>query len=188
MEHGARVTALTNVAAHAPLVDHFAAQTGVADRVEVRVGDVEALAGPPRFDVAVAIESSCYFDRSAFFASLARTLRPRARVHLVDCFVVRPDSAARFDDYFLCRMGSLASYQAAAARAGFVLEKSEALNARAAGFWALSQRWSRAQLDTTADPGERDRLSRSIAEHEEFRRAYADGGVAFLRLTFARAS
>lgn len=188
MEHGARVTALTNVAAHVPLVRRFAAQAGVADRVAACVGDAESLAGPARFDAAVAIESSCYFDRAAFFASLARVLRSRARVHLVDCFVVRPESAAHFDRYFLCSMGSLESYERAAARAGFALEKSERLNARAAGFWALSQAWSRAHLAETADATERARLLRSIAEHEHFRLAYTDGGVDFLRVTFARAS
>jgi SAM-dependent methyltransferase len=188
MEHGARVTALTNVAAHVPLVQRFAAQAGVGDRVLACVGDAEALEGPMRFDAAVAIESSCYFDRDAFFASLARVLRPRARVHIVDCFAVRPASAARFDRYFLCRMGSLGDYERAAARAGFALEKSERLNARAAGFWALSQAWSRARLAEPTGANERARLLRSIAEHEGFRRAYTDGGVDFLRVTFARAS
>jgi N-acetyl-gamma-glutamylphosphate reductase len=38
------------------------------------------------------------------------------------------------------------------------------------------------------DPAERARLLRSIAEHEGFRRAYAEAGVAFLRVSFARAA
>ncbi len=187
MEHGAHVTALTNVAAHAPLVQRFAAQAGVAERVVPWVADAQALSGPARFDVAVAIESSCYFDRDAFFASLARVVRPRARVHLIDCFAVRSRSGARFDRYFLCRIGSLASYERAAARAGFALEKSEAAErARRGILGALAGVESRA-AGRGCGPGRARRDSlRSIAEHEAFRRAYAEGGVAFLRVTFAR--
>jgi SAM-dependent methyltransferase len=188
MQHGARVTALTDVAAHAPVVARFATRAGVGDRVTTWVADAHALAGAPRFDAALAIESSCYLDRNAWFAALARVLRPGARVHVVDCFLGRPESSALFDRYFLCRIGSLASYERAAARAGFALEKSERLNGRAAGFWALSQAFSRARLASCTDPAEDARLRRSIAEHEGFRRAYADGTIDFLRVTFARAA
>jgi tocopherol O-methyltransferase len=183
-EYGARVVAATNVSLHARLVRGFAEQAGVAAQIETRVADACELADPEPFDAVVAIESSCYFDRSRWFARLARLLRGDGRVHVVDCLANDARAASAFDRYFLCRLGTRAEYEAAAAAAGFALAETFVLNERAAAFWELSIAWSRARAAEGGEPG-RD-LAASIAAHATFRDAYRGRGVDLARLTFVR--
>lgn len=182
---GARVTALTNVSAHRPWVEGFATEAGVADRLHVVVGDACALDGPPRFDVAVAIDSSSYLPREAWFGALQRALRPEGRLLLVDGFLVDRRIKPRLDAYWRTDLGTVAEYEGAGREHGFTLEKAEALSGRVVGFWALSLAWIRAQR---ARPGgsaaARTRLERSERAHLGVLRDYARGAVAHLRLSF----
>jgi tocopherol O-methyltransferase len=188
-EHGARVTALTDVPDHVPWIRRLALRAGVADRVRPRVADACGLAGPDaraRFDAAVAIESSCYLDRPAWFRTLARVLRPGARVFVVDSFRRDPAETDAFDAYWLCRLGTVAAYRDAAAAAGFRLVDATDLTPRAARFWALSRLHTGARLAVEGDAAERARLGRSRAAHARFQRAFETRAIEDRRLAFAR--
>lgn len=179
---GARVTALTPVADHARRVRDFARAEGVADRVRALAADAHAVPARAAFDLAVAIESSCYLDRPAWFAELARVLRPGGHVFVIDGFLGDPGVKPAFDAYWHTDVAPLAHYADAAARSGFVLQKQERLNPRAIGFWELSRAWTRARLRR---PGaDRARLERSLAAHARWQALYAEGGIEYLRLSF----
>lgn len=184
-EFGAHVTALTDVPRHVDVIRDFAASAGCADRVEPLLHDAASLVGPPRFDAAVAIESSCYLPRRGWFASLDRVLRPGARVHLIDCFTEHPEVARSFDAYWRTRIGSLSEYERAAGACGFALAKTDRLNARVVDFWSLSIRRSELEL-ADASGGEVSRLRRSLEAHRELRQVLAGGELDYLRLTFER--
>lgn len=183
--YGARVVALTHVADHARIVRCFARRVGLDDRVEPVVADAHALPADHAFDAAIAIESSCYLDRGAWFQALRGALRPGGYVFLVDGFLGDPSAKREFDAYWHTDLAPLDHYLAAASTAGFVLEKLDRLNSRAVGFWELSRAWTRVRMGEVREAGgERERLARSLVAHERFQSMYAEGQVEYLRLAF----
>jgi tocopherol O-methyltransferase len=185
-QFGCRVTAMTDIASHAACVDGFAAQAGVSDRVETLVCDAVNVCGR-RFDAAVAIESSCYLPRLAWFQQLSSTLPIGAEVFLIDAFLGQPGVKSEFDEYWHCDIGSLDEYRDAARCAGFETTAVERVNARSIGFWDLSLAWTRAKLACDDIPiHERSRMRHSLLAHKDFRRMYESGEIEHLRLTFQR--
>jgi len=116
------IDALTNVPDHIAVIHHFAAAARVAGRVRVRFGDAcglevgnlhdggDADAPPEPYDAAIALDSSCYLDRTRWFACLGRVLGRDATVHIVDYFAGRPEAAADFDARWLTRIGWFDEY------------------------------------------------------------------------------
>ena len=102
----ARVTAITIVPSHVEYVRALG--------IDAELRDAHDLVGLAQHDAAVAIESSCYFDRARWFSELRRVLPIGACVHVVDCFVGSPRIAARFDEYWKTNIGTLESYDDAA--------------------------------------------------------------------------
>jgi tocopherol O-methyltransferase len=186
-EYGAPVAALTDVPAHVPWIRKLSLAAGASRRVRPVVADACAFAPSEPFDAAIAIESSCYFDRDAWFAALARQVRPGGRVFVVDSFRVDPNATDAFDAYWLCRLGTLDEYGVAAARHGFVLKGEAELTRRAAGFWEASVLYARARHRAERDARARTPLERSITAHERFRAAFATGAIRDRRLVFERA-
>lgn len=183
-----RVTGVTIAAAHAPVVRAFAEEVGVGARASVEVRDASEIEGASRFDVAVCVEASCYFDRSAWLACMRRVLKPGARVFVIDCFVGHADVAPPFDAYWHTRIGALTEYEAAAAANGFVVEDVTELNARCWRFWDWSLAYTARQLaraEADGDERERARLLRSQDAHGLLRDAFRDGGIRYLRLVLA---
>lgn len=183
-EAGARVTALTVCAPHVEIVRDFAVRAGVGRRVDARWGDANALEGEPRYDVVIAIESSSYFDRRAFFSSAARVLRPGGRVLVVDLFAGRPEAKPGFDEVWKTDIGTLAEYDDAAAAAGFTRTGLDDLSARGARFWDLTQRDTSLSLAATTDDAERARLLASLESHRALQRGLSDGSLQHLRVAW----
>lgn len=177
----ARATGVTVAAAHAPVIRRFAADAGLSERVHVEVCDAGAIEGDARFDVAVCIEASCYFDRAAWLTCMRRVLKPGGRVFLLDGIEGTREAARRYDEYWLTRMGTLGEYERAAARSGFVLEDVVELNEGVVGFWDWSLAYTRAALAAGPDEDERARLLRSHEAHLAFRRTFEDGGLRYVR-------
>ncbi len=180
----ARVTAVTNVPGHLPWIRQFAQEAGVARQVTPILCDAAKVPGAACFDAAVAIESSCYFDRAAWFRCLARVLPPRAPVFILDCFVGRPTVAGFFDERWNTRIGTLAEYEQAAGVAGFILSDLEKLNHYTAGFWPLSMDWTRRLAQS--DLAHHESHIRSIDAHTQLYQAWLDEGIQHLQLTFRR--
>jgi tocopherol O-methyltransferase len=181
---GARVTGVTPVAAHAPLIERFAREAGVGDRVRVLVADAHAIPNDGRtWDAAVATGASNYFDRPRWFAHLAQLLRPGGHVCIEDTFWVRPELVAPFNDYWISNVGHEREYLDAARAAGFRLVGREDVTRDAAGFWRLSVAWSEALLASAPDD-DPDARRRSIAWQSRVYEAYLDGGFLNLLLQF----
>jgi len=182
---GARVTGVTPVAAHAPIIERLAREAGVGDRVRVLVADAHAVPAPARaFDAAVATGASNYFDRARWFSHLAHLLRPGGHVCIEDTFWVSPELVAPFNDYWISNVGHEREYLDAARAAGLRLVGREDVTRDAAGFWRLSVAWSEALLAAEPDARKRDERRRSIAWQSQVHDAYLDGGFLNLLLQF----
>jgi cyclopropane fatty-acyl-phospholipid synthase-like methyltransferase len=185
--HRARVTALTNVPAHVPWVNRFAAAEGVADRVNTVLGDALELPGKERFDLVVAVESSCYLPRREWFRRVHSLLRPGGLLAISDCFLGRPELAGPFNQYWRAQIGSVEEYFRAAAAEGLELELHQDISGRAVNFWTLT-------LDLLAR--ERSMLPRSRQEflgrsesqrqHLRLQQAFLDGGLHYAMMILRR--
>jgi tocopherol O-methyltransferase len=162
-EYGANVHALTNVPRHIPLIAEFVKQAEVADRVKPILGDACSVPGEKVYDAAVAIESSCYLDRSAWFQHLDKRIQEGGRVFIVDCFTENDEIRDPFDAYWLTRIGALAEYVIFSEQANFRIKGLNDLTSETANFWRLSTDYSKLMLETyKTSQWESDRLQRSI--------------------------
>jgi tocopherol O-methyltransferase len=183
----ARVTAVTIVQEHLPLVAEFARQARVADRVSLRLCDACEIEGEAQYDVAVAMEAACYFDRQRWFEGLARVLKPQSIVCVEDVFVADPIWKAPFDAYWRTDIGTLREYGEAALAAGFRLDVCADLTGRSAEFWRHSRAWTAATLRADGlTPEQRARAEQSLAWHEQLGQAWTSRGIQNWALRFVR--
>lgn len=186
-EHHARVTAITIAPSHVPWVHHFASTLGVADRVTAMVCDALEVPGKERFDLAVAVESSCYLPRREWFRKLSTLLKPGGLVAIADCFLGRPELAAPFDRYWRTRIGTVEEYFRAASAAGLELEIHQDISGRAVNFWTLTldmQMREREEALRTS-PGGTSR-NESQREHLRLQQAFLDGGLHYGMMVLRR--
>ncbi len=177
-KYGSHVYALTNVLKHIGLIKDFANQAGVADKVTTILGDACAVPGNQVFDAVIAIESSCYLDREAWFKHLSQKVRPKGHVFIVDCFALNEEIREPFDSYWLTRIGTLNEYLQTSLAAGFTLEGFLDLTSRTVRFWEFSilysQRLLRAQKISEY---EEKRLLRSIKWQTQLMMSWRNGGI-----------
>jgi cyclopropane fatty-acyl-phospholipid synthase-like methyltransferase len=186
-EHHARVTAVTNVPAHAERVRRFAEAEGLETRVRPLVSDALAVPGRACFDAVVAVESACYLPRGEWFRRVRALLRPRGVVAIADVFLGRPEGASTFDRYWRTRIGTVNEYLAAADAAGLELEVRDDVSARVVGFWSLTL-----ELQTHERMAARARggtvQNESSREHLRLQQALMDGGLEYALLVLRRSS
>ncbi|HEX8702422.1 MAG TPA: methyltransferase domain-containing protein [Myxococcaceae bacterium] len=177
MEHGARVTAVTIAPAHVPWVRRFAQRAGVAERVSALLCDALEVPGRESFDLAVAVESSCYLPRREWFRKLRTLLRPGGRVVIADCFLGRPELAAPFDQHWHTRIGTVAEYLRAADAEGLELESHQDLSSRAVSFWAMTM--DMLSRERAAQPSQPRIVDHAVSQREHLRlmRGFIDGGL-----------
>ncbi|MCP3136889.1 methyltransferase domain-containing protein [Pyxidicoccus xibeiensis] len=190
--HHARVTAVTNVPAHAELVAGFAESTGLGGRVKPLLCDALAVPGRACFDAVVAVESACYLQRAEWFRRVRTLLRPGGVVAIADCFLGRPELAGPFDRYWRTHIGSLDEYLSAAHAAGLELEVRDDVSSRVVGFWSLTlellahERAAAASglhpLRALAQAGRGE----SSREHLRLQQALMDGGLEYALLVLRR--
>jgi tocopherol O-methyltransferase len=184
-EHGARVTSVTIASEHIAAIRAFAAQAGVADRVDPLLSDCCDVHTGRRYDAAVAMESACYFPRDKWFCRLADLIRPGGFVCVEDTFLGSPEWKSPFDEYWHTDIGPVDEYISTARAAGFVLDRAEDVSPLTTPFWAQSVAWSEQALANVELPEEEvGRLRRSIAWHRRFLRAWEDGGIDVQLLRF----
>lgn len=186
-EHRAHVTAITIAPSHVPLVQRFAAQAGVADRVRVLLCDAMEVPGSDYFDRVVAVESSCYLPRLAWFQQLHRLLRPGGTVVLMDCFLGRPELAGPFDRYWHTRIGTTDEYLRAASQAGLELELYQDLAYRTVNFWTLTMDlMAREQEERFPQSPAHSARPVSQREHLRLQQAMLDGGLQYALMVLRR--
>ncbi|MFI1093902.1 methyltransferase domain-containing protein [Streptomyces sp. NPDC020917] len=188
-EHGAQVTGLTVAAEHVPVIQDFARQAGVADRVTPRLGDIHELDEQAKYDGAYANESSGYMDRARLFQVVARALKPGGWFGIQEHFICRPEWSAFIDAYYRTRLGTLTEYISAAEAAGFELEQDEDVTDRVAEFWVQSMAWNTAELDHVERTGaasawSRERLQESTITHSKLFRIWRDHAMETRLLLF----
>jgi cyclopropane fatty-acyl-phospholipid synthase-like methyltransferase len=183
----ANVTAVTIAPSHIPLVEGFAAQAGVASRVQAVCCDALAVPGERCFDAAVAIDSTSSFPRSPWFRRVERLLRPEGRVFVFDCFLGRSEYAARFNRHWCAQIGTIDEYIDAAADAHFAAETIEDVSVRTVHFWTRTLALLRLEAqDVTLSPPQRRKLEESLLNHGLLRQGSLDGGLRFLLVTFEK--
>lgn len=180
------VTAITIAEAHIPVIAQLAAWAGVGERVRPVLADALTFDAPRPFDAAVALESSCYLDRDAWFARLAALVRPGGMVCIEDTFLGDPAWRTPFDAYWHTRIGTPEEYASAARAHGFALRDEEDITARTTPFWCQSIAWTKANLAAETDREERGRLIRSISWHEQFLEAWRQHRIRVLLLRLER--
>ncbi|MFI5619779.1 SAM-dependent methyltransferase [Streptomyces sp. NPDC051567] len=190
-QHGASVTGLTVAAEHVPLIEHFARQAGVGDRVSPSLGDVHEFTTEHAFDAAYANESSGYMDRTRLFEVVARALRPGGWFGIQEHFVCRPQWREFIDGYYRTRLGTRSEYLRAAEAAGLQLARDEDVTDRVCEFWVQSMAWNTAEADRirsgTAQAGwTRERLQESTAVHGKFFRVWRDHAVETRLMLFRK--
>ncbi|MCB5182399.1 SAM-dependent methyltransferase [Streptomyces antimicrobicus] len=188
-QHGTRVTGVTITGEHVPIVRGFAAQAGVADRVEALRGDIHTFTTEQRFDAAYANESSGYMDRARLFQVVAGLLEPGGWFGIQEHFICRPEWTDFIDDYYRTRLGTFTEYIRAAEAAGFELEMDEDVTDRVAEFWVQSMAWNTAELDRVERLGEasawsRERLQQSTITHGKLFRIWRDHALETKLLLF----
>lgn len=186
-EFGTRVTAVTIAPSHVELVARFARQAGVESLVLPILCDASAVPGERCFDAAIAIESSSLFPRRPWFRSLARTVRPKGRVFVFDCFLESSEYEETFNDHWCAQIGTFDEYIDSAGEGGFSLEAVEDTSFRTASFWRTSLALIRAeQEETSPDTSQLRTLEESRETHRLMCRGLVDGGLRQLLMTFLK--
>lgn len=178
--HRARVTAITISPSQVPWVQRFAFAAGVADRVTALLCNALEVPGKERFDLVVAVESSCYLPRREWFRKVYSLLKPGGLVAIADCFLGRPELAGPFDRYWRTSIGTVDEYLRSAAAEGLELELHQDISSRAVNFWTLT-------LDLLSREREQARRSghggtgrtESQREHLRLQQALLDGGLHY---------
>lgn len=182
--YGAKVTALTCVPSHIPIVRQCAAQAGVADRVTPVLGDACEPAEEDRFDAVVCIDASGYLRREIWFERLAKLLRPGGAVFIVDCFLEDPDYAEIFDRHWRTRIGTLDEYFMAAKASGLSLGEVVDVTERTRHFWTATL--ALIDLESEADAADRSCSAASRRAHALVRDGLTNGGYRYAMLTFEK--
>lgn len=186
-EFGAHVTAITSAPSHVPWVKKFAAQAGVASRVDARLCDALAVPGEGCFDAAVAIDSSCHLARREWFGRLFSLLRSGGNVFIADCFLGRSDCREQFDRYWHTQIGTITEYVTAAEQAGFKPELVYDISHNAQQFWAGTLALIEAEYrEKSMTPSENARRASSAQAHTRMRQGLADGGLRYALLSFSK--
>jgi cyclopropane fatty-acyl-phospholipid synthase-like methyltransferase len=184
---GANVTAVTIAPSHIRLVECFAAEAGVASRVQAVCCDALAVPGEGCFDAAVAIDSSNSIPRRPWFRRLERLLRPEGHVFIFDCFLGRSEYEEPFNRHWCSQIGTLEEYVAAAREAGFTVKMLEDVSLRAVHFWTRTLALLRLEAqDVKLSTPQRRKLEDSLLTHALVRQGLLNGGLRFLLMTFAK--
>src|SRR5216683_3187542 len=184
---GANVTAVTIAPSHIRLVEDFAAQAGVASRVQAVCCDASAVLGEDCFDAAVAIDSTSSFPRGPWFRRLERLLRAEGHVFVFDCFLGRSEYEEPFNRHWCSQIGTIEEYIAAAREAGFTVKMLEDVSLRAVHFWTRTLAHLRLEAqDVRLSPPQRRKLEDSLLNHALLRQGLLDGGLRHLLMSFAK--
>ncbi|WP_019886335.1 SAM-dependent methyltransferase [Streptomyces purpureus] len=188
-EHGAKVTGITVTGEHIPLIEDFARQAGVGNRVTPVLGDIHDFRSKRKYDAAYANESSGYMDRERLFEVVAGALKPGGWFGIQEHFICRPEWTEFIDGYYKTRLGTLTEYITAAEAAGFHLEQDEDVTDRVAEFWIQSMAWNTAELDRIEGTGDaaawtRERLQESTITHSKLFRIWRDHALETRLLLF----
>ncbi|WP_224368594.1 SAM-dependent methyltransferase [Hyalangium versicolor] len=186
--HGARVTAVTISPEHIAHVRRFASMVGVGERVNPLLCDALDVPDQERFELVVAVESSCYLPRRAWFRKVRHLLRPGGVLAIADCFLGRPELAMPFDRYWRTHIGSVEEYFRSATAEGLELELHQDLSGRAVNFWTLTLDLMAREHESALRSGQPSMgRSESQREHLRLQQAFLDGGLHYGMMVLRRA-
>jgi tocopherol O-methyltransferase len=184
--YGAHVTAITIAPSHVPHVQRFASMVGMGHSVEPMVCDALEVPGQERFDMVVAVESSCYLPRPAWFQKLYTLLRPGGVVAIADCFLGEDELKEPFDRYWRTQIGTVKEYFESSADAGLELELHQDLSGRAVNFWTLTLDLLAREREVALRCGKQPPGSQSQLEHLRLQQAFLDGGLHYGMMVLRR--
>jgi cyclopropane fatty-acyl-phospholipid synthase-like methyltransferase len=171
------------------LVARFASQAGVKSQVRALLCDALEVPGANRFDAAVAIDSSGYLDRNAWFRRLASLLRPGGRVFIIDCFLGRPEYEDPFNLYWHTSVGTIDEYLTAAQEAGLRSDLIDDISHRTEHFWTTTLALIKAEAqESKLNNADKLRHEASLGMHAPVRQGLSDGGLSYALMSFSRCS
>lgn len=195
LRYNADVTAVTNVAEHATVVQDFADRAGVGARIHPMVADFCTLHLDGSFEAAVAVESASQMPKDAFFQSAGRAL-PIGGYLCIEDGVDTPATwkepsasswVAPIEGYWKANISTLAEYVEAAEAAEFQLDRNEDVTDNVLEFWIQNMAWAEAKLaQPDLPPEEQHRILQSIRWHAWMFRAYRDRGLEQRILRFKK--
>jgi tocopherol O-methyltransferase len=186
-EFGSNVTAVTIAPSHVGLVTGFAAQAGVESKVRVLLCDALEVPGERRFDVAVAIDSTCHFPRRAWFRRVAGLLRSGGRVLVGDWFLGRSRYPEKINHHWCVEIGTIEEYLSAARDAGLTEISLEDISHRTVRFWDTTLALIKAEsLETGLSAIELAKFEESRAVHALMRQGFAEGELRYMLMSFSR--
>jgi len=187
-EFGARVTAVTIAPSHVDWIKRFAAQAGVESQIQPLLCNALEVPGENCFDAVVAVDSSGYLPRKAWFQHLVSLLRPGGHVFITDCFLNRAEYEESFNRYWHTRIGTIHEYLTAAQEAGLHEELVEDISSRTEHFWTLTLALMQAEAqEKRLSPGEATKLETSLRVHSLVREGLSNGGLRYALLSFSKA-
>lgn len=169
MQHNATVDSLIQFPEHASIIRAFAAFNGIASSVSVFQGDAHAFTPHhgQKYDVVMAMESPCYFNRLQWFRHLDTILAPGGQIWVEDALLgpePPADAKPTFDAYWKTDVGSATEYLRDAETAGFVGKHLD-ITQQTSEFWRLSAIWVERELrnaEKERDEARVKRLQRSF--------------------------
>jgi tocopherol O-methyltransferase len=186
-EFGFDITAVTNAPSHVSLVERFSVQAGVKSQVHPVLCDALETPGEDRFDIILAIESSCHLTRRPWFRRATELLRRGGRLFISDCFIEQERYREPFDRYWCARIGTIEEYLAAGREAGLTLQAIEEVSPRVANFWSTTMALVQLEAsEPSARPDKASKARESFRIHSLMRNGLLDGGLTHALLSFAK--
>jgi tocopherol O-methyltransferase len=110
-KYSCTVTGVSLVKEHLDLVNKYASEIGLGNRINTILCDVHEVHlswdQSNKYDAVIAIDSSCYMDLPRWFNALRQVLRPGGKIYIADGFIGPEASQAlvnSVDDYFRTKM------------------------------------------------------------------------------------
>jgi cyclopropane fatty-acyl-phospholipid synthase-like methyltransferase len=186
-EFDAQVTAVTIAPSHVDWVTRFAAQAGVASRVQPLVCNALEVPGNNCFDAAVAVDSSSSLPRTEWFQRLAALLRPGGRVFISDCFLERSEYEELFNRHWYACIGMIDEYVSAARDAGLRTESVNDISHHTEHFWEMTVALMQAEVcQKKLTPPEAAKFDEALQAHSLVRQGLADGGYRYALMSFCK--
>jgi len=140
------------------------------------------------FDVIFSLEAISHIeDYDILFNKLNSILLHSGKVIISDYFLYKnEDAKERLDFHWKTNISHIEKLVLVARQNGFIIEKMQNLTLEQMPFWVLSQCHSKIVLKTTDDNAERERLEKSIDQHEFLYNSFLNTDIQYYFIVLSK--